>query len=446
MDLVILTRQLTDAIGADHVAAAPDVCARYALHHQTPDIVAAPGTVAELQAVMAVAAASHAIVTPWGGGTRQAHGGLLARDHTLPWLIIHTTRLNRLIEYEPSDLTVIVETGMTPAALDGHLRAHGQILPIDAPLPERATLGGMLATAADGPRRLGYGQLRDLFLGVGVVEASGRLSKAGGAVVKNVSGYDMMKLYLGSYGTLAIIATASFKLIPRPRAAATIWCSFATHAQAFALVEALHASQLAPIAVEYLAGVRDFPSARGVAILTEGLSAAVERHSRNAAHMAEQAGAQEVQILQDDANDRLWANIAQLPQTAEVAADEMVIKLSCLPADLDRALQDASSHADTHGLALVMTARALSGVAYLRLRPLEADHSAAESLRAWHADMLTSWPYLTILACNAMTQEGQALQQHLAVWGAEPAGYTLMRRIKQEFDPLNILNPGRFVV
>lgn len=446
MDLTTLARQLTETIGAEHVSSTPDTCAAYALAGQTPDIVAAPGSVAELGQVMALASAHRAIVTPWGGGTRQAHGGMLARDAGRPWLVVRTRRLNRLVEYEPADLTIVVEAGMTPIELDALLRPHGQMLPVDAPLPERTTLGGMIATAADGPRRLGYGLLRDLLLGTSVVETSGRISKAGGAVVKNVSGYDMMKLYLGSYGTLAIVATASFKLIPRPRDAATIWCSFATQAAAFALVEALHTSQLAPAAVEYLAGAEDLPAPRGLAVLAEGLQAAVERHVRDVSHLAHQAGAQDVQILRDEDSTRLWARIANLPQTADPAPNELVVRLSCLPSDLNQALQDAASLADRHGLALLVDARALSGVAYLRLHSAATANQAGTALRAWHQEMLVRWPYLAVLACAVVTEEGRPLKEHLSPWGPEPAGYTLMQRIKHEFDPQGMLNPGRFVV
>src|SRR5690242_4776544 len=135
---------------------------------------------------------------------------------------------------------------MTIGALRAHLAQHGQMLPIDPPLPSRATIGGLIATATDGPRRLGYGTLRDLLIGISVIEAGGRISKSGGMVVKNVSGFDMMKLYLGSFGTLAVIASANFKLMPIPRAMASLLCVFDNTTQAFAALEALQLTQLTP--------------------------------------------------------------------------------------------------------------------------------------------------------------------------------------------------------
>src|SRR5262249_49098411 len=139
-----------------------------------------------------------------------------------PVVAMRTNRLNKVLDYTPDDMTISVGAGITLAEIDAALRPNGQMLPMDVALPNRSTIGGALACAADGPRRLGYGTFRDLFLGTRVVEAGGRISKAGGMTVKNVSGFDMMKLYIGSMGSLAILVSANFKLLPIPRATATV--------------------------------------------------------------------------------------------------------------------------------------------------------------------------------------------------------------------------------
>jgi glycolate oxidase FAD binding subunit len=304
----------------------------------------------------------------------------------------------------------------------------------------------------DGPRRLGYGTSRDLLIGVQVVEATGRLSKAGGMVVKNVSGFDMMKLYTGSLGSLAIIVSANFKLIPRPRAAASIACAFTSQAAAFALARAIHESQLVPVAVEYLQkdeggrmkdegplGVLSslilHPSSFILCIRAEGLPAAVERHVRDVSAMAERCGASGVTVLRDAPHESLWAAINDFPQSFNLSDDELLLRLSCLPVDLERALADASALAVRHGLGLAVFARALSGMAYVRT--LSGD---AGGLRQFHADLLARWPQLAMLAGPP------ALKAEAAIWGADIPNLALMRRIKQEFDPDNRLNPGRYVV
>jgi glycolate oxidase FAD binding subunit len=440
-----LARQLSDTVGPEHLLDDPRACAAYAIHGRLPGLVVAPASVEELSGVMAAAHAAEAAVAIWGGGTRQLQGHRPARLD----LVVRTERLSRVLEHEPADLTISVEAGLPMARLHTLLASHGQMLPVDVPLPARATVGGVLATAADGPRRLGYGTLRDLLIGIGVVEATGRRSKAGGMVVKNVSGFDMMKLYLGSFGSLAMIASANFKLLPRPRAAATVLCGFASRTGCFRLADALHTSQLSPAAAEYLGGYRprlapeswqirsdepEAPAMHYLAVWVEGLPAAVTRQQRDVAALARESGADDVEPVQGNEHRLLWQAIADLPQAASVLPGELLLRLSCLPSELVRAIDDGSAQADRLGLRLAICARALSGLAYLRLR------GADDALAQAHAALLRAWPSLNVLAA------APDLAARLDLWGHAGEGTTLMRRIKHEFDPLSMLNPGRFVV
>jgi glycolate oxidase FAD binding subunit len=415
------TAELQAIVGAEYIAEVPH---GYTVH---------PETAEQLAQVVAACAAAGMPVVPWGGGTHQAWGGVPPR----PFVAVHTTRLNRVLDYTPDDLTISVEAGMSLATLDALLATNGQMLPLDVPLPQQATIGGILATAADGPRRLLYGTARDLLIGIRVAEVTGRISKAGGMVVKNVSGFDMMKLYLGSMGTLAIIVSANFKLLPRPRATGALSCHFARADGAFALIAALHASQLTPAAVAYQSGWSADPALPiSVEVRAEGLAAAVDRHLRDVAALAAQAGAAQITTFQlgDPALDAHWAALNDRPQTATLAADELVLRLSCLPAELATALADAQMLAVHHALNLRISAHALNGVAYLRT---SGDDGA---LRSWHADLLARRPQLTVIGA------APHLRAELPLWGAPPANLELMRRIKHEFDPEDLLNPGRFVV
>src|SRR5690349_24045462 len=198
-----LSNALAPIFGEQSLWTDPAARAGYAVQGVAPGCVVAPQSTEELAAALRVAQDLRAAVVPWGGGTQQNIGAPPGRID----LVVRTERLSRVLVHEPFDLTISVEAGMTMGGLREYLARHGQMLPIDPPLPARATIGGLIATAADGPRRLGYGTLRDLLIGITVVEASGRVSRAGGMVVKNVSGFDMMKLYLGSFGTLAVIAS-----------------------------------------------------------------------------------------------------------------------------------------------------------------------------------------------------------------------------------------------
>jgi glycolate oxidase FAD binding subunit len=421
-----LTRQLAEIVGP---AGLSEETASFAVHGRAPALVITPATVEDLARAVAACHAARVSLVPWGGGTRQRWGRPIAAE---TFVVLRTTGLRSILMHEPDDLTISVEAGMTFAALDAALAAHNQMLPLDPPRPARSTIGGLLASGADGPRRLAYGTSRDLLIGIRVVEATGRISKAGGMVVKNVSGFDMMKLYLGSLGTLAIIVSANFKLIPRPRAAASLSCFFEPPERAFRLITALSASQLVPVAVEY----REDGAAASLEVRIEGLPAAVERHTRDVRRMAEEAGASAVSLSAEGVAEveQRWAGFNDAPQTVDLAADELVARLSCLPGALETALGDVRANAAREGLALRVQARALSGVAYLRLR------GGDEALRAWHAAMLARWPHLVVIGAQP------ALAAELPVWGAALDNLDLMRRIKQEFDPENLLNPGRYVV
>jgi glycolate oxidase FAD binding subunit len=418
---------LAAIVSEQHVTADPAACAGYAVQGVVPACMVTPGSLEELSAVMRVAYERRMAVVPWGGGTQQNLGGLPARVD----LLVRTERLNRVLIHEPDDLTISVEAGITLGALQELTRRHGLMLPLDPPLADRTTIGGLLATATDGPRRLGYGTLRELTIGIAVVEASGRVTRGGGMVVKNVSGFDMMKLYLGSLGTLAIIASANFKLQPIPRAAATLLCTFGDPAAAFAVIEAIQLTQLAPTAVEYLNSVAlsalDQLGTCALALRAEGLPQAVERHIAELSALATHHGAVDPRRLDREDDAAVWERIADLPQAAELAPDETLIKLTTLPFEVERTVAQIellAAHADARA---TINARALNGVIYIRLRPV-----TAASLNV----LLAALPGIQWVA-TALAGVPR--------WGPPPQGLDLMRRIKAEFDPAGMLNQGRYV-
>ena len=426
-----LDQRLTGAIGADRVLADPAKTAAYRLGPQTPEAVVTPASIDELAVAMAIAHEAGAAVVPWGGGTRQTYGRPVTPRGQ--WIVLRTARLNQVLDYNPDDLAISVEAGITMAALRDTLARHRQMLPIDVPLPDRATLGGTLALDADGPRRAGYGTNRDLLVGVRVVEATGRISKAGGIVVKNVSGFDLMKLYIGSAGTLAIIASANFKLLPMARASITLECAFPVPEAAFACIDRLHASQLVPTACE-LSNCGWMPAGDlRLAVLIEGLPAAVERHRVEFSRMAVAAGALDTRALEPTDAQAVWSRIADYPRSG---AGDTLIRVACLPSQLATALGAAGALADRFGLRLGYTARALSGVAYARVDGGDPG--------AWLRALRDTQP-----AANLAILDGAGLPgggPESLSYGRPPEGLAVMRRIKAEFDPEGLLNPGRFLV
>lgn len=422
-----LAAALAAALSSERLLTHPDDCADYAVQGCVPTCVVIPKSQDELSAILRVAQDLQAVVVPWGGGTHQAIGG--PPEHVD--LVVCTSSLCQVLRHEPGDLTISVEAGMPIGALHTYLAGYGQMLPIDPALPERATIGGVIATAADGPRRLGYGTLRDLLIGITVVEVGGGVSHAGGMVVKNVSGFDMMKLYQGSFGTLAIVASANFKLLPLPRATGSLVSIFDTPTRAFAAVEALQTTQLTPSAVEFLnadaLAMLGYIGACGIVMRAEGLAESVDRHLADMASMARSAGAVSVMPLMDAAERGVWARIGDMSQTASLASDEVVIKLTMLPSEVAATIAQVDVLAVRGGYPILVDARVLSGVVYARVRGLDA------------ARLARLLPLLPALQWVATTLPGTLR------WGEVPSGIDLMRRIKSEFDPLRLLNRGRFL-
>jgi FAD/FMN-containing dehydrogenase len=360
-----------------------------------------------------------------------------------------------VLQYEPDDLTIGVEAGMTLAELQATLAEYGQILPLDVPRPDQATIGGLVAAAADGPRRLGYGTLRDWVLALTVVEADGTVSRLGAQVVKNVTGYDLVKLFVGSRGTLGVIAAVSLKVFPRPRASATLLVACPCHDAAFDLAAAIAASKLQPTAVEYLFGPHPQPlslSGRGestpptpaqgeggwggeglLAIRAEGHPAAVERHRRELADLARRHDLPLPRELSGSAEDALWASVSAVADRA-TAPDEALLRLSAAPAELRLALAQAAELAEGHNVRLTVSARALSGVAYLRAR------GELTGLGALYAGLAARWRHAHLLAGPDELLAGAP------AWGAPHAALALMRAIKAELDPYGTMNPSAYIV
>src|SRR4051812_7525379 len=203
--------------------------------------------VAEVSQVVREANESNQVVIPRGGGTRMG----LGFPPTAADVLLHTTNLDRVVDYEPADLTLTIEAGATLEEVQELLRPEGQFLALDPPLASQSTLGGIIASNASGPLRLAYGSARDLVIGTRVVNADGVATKAGGRVVKNVAGYDLNKLYIGSLGTVGIVVELSFKLWPLPPGQGTVFGSFDAESLARVLSGLLR-SPLGPMSLEAL--------------------------------------------------------------------------------------------------------------------------------------------------------------------------------------------------
>ena len=358
-----------------------------------------------------------------GGGTKLGWGRVPAAVD----LIVSTTRLNRLIAHRHGDLTATVQPGMRLQDLNDTLRGQGQWLPVESAFAG-ATVGGIVATNDAGPSRHRNGTPRDLVIGITLALTDGRLVKAGGTVVKNVAGYDLGKLVSGSHGTLAGIADVTFKLVPVPQTSSTLLVGYADPDAMTRDVVALAASQIEPAAFDVSAGTAlDHPAADGTQDHLYRLKLRIA--TSPAATDAQIASARA--LVTGDAivmkDDGVWTSSIGAPWRGDAA-----VRLSWLPSNLPKVVALVTAMESATGAAAALSGRAL-GTGLIRLiGPPRAQAAAVERLRA-------SGDVGKVVVLRASRE----LKELVDVWGPPRDAHSVLRSLKQMFDPAGILNAGR---
>ncbi len=433
-----LLDKLRSIIGGAHVLTGVE-CSPHVLDGRTPEAVVFPGTKEEVSAVLALAAEDGIPVTPWGGGTKMAIGAPPSRLG----LVLGLKRLNHVIEHEPGDLTATVECGITLAALQAELGRRGQWLSLDPAHADRATLGGILAGNASGPRRHLYGTARDLLIGLTVVAADGAIVRGGGKVVKNVAGYDLPKLYVGSFGTLGVLVEATLKLRPRPDEDRLVIARFDRLKDAGQAARAIMASDLIPSALELADGeaLRAVTLSGGCAVLigVDGIREQVDWQCAEIARLLGPLGLGESAVLDGVERDAAWRGLGELgPAGADDTA--AVMKWGVLPTQLPEVMEAGAAVAQRSGLSARITAHAGVGIATAVLSGGSADTNAVVAT-------LTEWRAMVNGAAGHALLEWAplAVKERVAVWDTPGPALRIMKGIKERLDPRGILNPGRFV-
>jgi len=398
--------------------------------------VVVPQDAAAAAATLADCARDGAAVVIVGGSTLQSIGNAPRRCD----VALHTRRLRGIREYDPHDMTAGIDAGTTLAEIASVLGRQGQWIPFDAPLPARATVGGTLAAGWAGPRRAVYGRPRDLVIGSTIALTDGTLARAGGMVVKNVTGYDMSKLYVGSLGTLGLIVRANFKTLPRPpvRRLAVAPVAGDLRDRMLALVGALTIEPTAALMVDGFARVARYPGAAlRLVLLFEGSDAVVERGTRDLRSALGKAGVAETPLFDGDAADLAFAELIDAYVEAP-GNGTLTYRTTGLPSSAWARTRAAEALAREHGLTAESIADLRTGDAILRFSARTAATFAGK-LAAFDADVRRTFERATVLA------GAPALRASIDAWGSEPSTLATMRAIKAHFDPAGILAPGRYV-
>lgn len=475
-----LTDQLASLVGGAQMLP-PESLPGYLVGGLTPEAVAQPETREAISQVMEWASRTGAAVAPWGGGTQQGLGNVPARLD----LALDVSRCNRVLDFQPEDLTVTVEAGITLEALQRQLSLGGKHLAVEAPQPAKATVGGILAVSATGPRRFAYGTPRDWLIGISVVAADGSESKAGGRVVKNVSGYDLNKLYTGSLGTLGVIVEATFKVSPAPLYFRALIASFRSNESAVNAAQILAKQSYAPqgllvlnhVAAGQMSHLQIKEVLRGaevgqalVAAFFEGRDEAmVQGRLSSGANLlgshgagADSPGADFIDVvhLNPEDSSSLLAEATDVGWEPE-AAPYLALKLNVPPSAVSGVV-----HAASQPLPLGQTLGIVVDPGFGTVRLLwrgspglgPASDQRAHNQAEFDGPVSLESIEATIDRVREFTHEAGgtavaewcplALKHRIDIWDGAAHGereIQIMRRIKEQFDPAGILNPGRFL-
>ena len=398
--------------------------------------ITVPGDATEAAVTLNACARADEAVIFAGGSTLQSLGNAPRRSD----VVLQTNGLRGIVDYDPRDMTAGILAGTTLANIAREFAMHGQWVPFDAPHPERATIGGTLAAGWAGPRRSVYGRPRDLVIGSTVALTDGTLAHAGGMVVKNVTGYDMSKLYVGSLGTLGLIVRANVKALPRPaaRRIAIAPVPEDSRDRAIAAAGSLTIEPAAALVVDGFNSVARRPgSTLRLVLLFEGSEAVVDRGIRDARSALGKAGIAETLLVDGDAAERTFAEIVDA-YVDVTAARSLTYRATGLPSTAWARTRAARGLANDFNLKCESIADLRTGDAILRFSARTAAAFAA-TLTTFDAQVRTALDRTTILA------GAPALRAAIDAWGSVPSTIAAMRAIKSHFDPAGILAPGRYV-
>ncbi len=398
-------------LGAVHVATSAD-----AIGGVQPKRVVAPEDAEQASRVLAWAHEHEVHVAPRGGGSKSDWGNAPRAVE----LVLSLEHFDQPIEHAWQDMTVTVQAGTTIASLQRELRKHAQHLPLDALWPERSTVGGVIATNDSGALRLRFGSLRDLILGVTVVLANGTIARSGGRVVKNVAGYDLPKLFTGSFGTLGVITEVTLRTYPLPHAGRNLSFRFNDTGAANRYMLAIADTSLVPVSVQLRFATGENPV---VDLRFEGLEEGIDAQARRATELASPGES-------TDCPDDLW-NRREALWDGDTAA--IVGKFSVLPSSIAECVAAIEKH-------------------FSRSRVI-AQSLGLGLFRAEAADSEQLQSCLTMLRASIQKIGGTLVVLHaprevkkgMDVFGPLTSAHPLMLRVKQQFDTKGILNPGRFV-
>ena len=476
-DFKELVGELAGIVGQEFIKTGPDVVREYSVDEMVPKAVIFPVNIKEVSGVVTLANRENMAIIPCGSRTKMAMGNPPARLD----VVVCTSRMNHMIDVDTSNLTITVESGVKFRDIQARLatqedrcylplddliteadevicsdRSHsGCFLPIDPSYADSATIGGIIVANSSGSRRLLYGNIRDSILGVRMVAPTGEILGSGGKTVKNVSGYDVSKLAVGSMGSLGIICEMTLKLLPMPEKMETLLISFESFSHVSAFIEEVFETHLLPAGVDVMNqeayrhlnmdGIPDLGSNGYVsAVAIEGFEQAVDRMRTEIMGMAKANGARSDACLQEETHLLFWLAMSNLDAAfADRGADLIKTRLNYPISEwrgIAKSVEKTFSDADLDYTLLI---HAGNGICLPRFFILTNDAEPMD--RGVHA-INSLLERCREVGGNLVVEGAPAeIKDRLKIWGEQGSDFVVMKRIKEQIDPSGIMSSGRFV-
>ena len=451
--------QLADLVGPQRVTTDPAQLATYEVDGIRPSAALRPESTAQIAEIIKFAATEKRAVIPTGGRTKLTIGLPPERYD----VALDMSSLNKIVAYDPGDLTLSVEAGLPLTVLGETLAQHSQFLPLAVPYHTQTTIGGTIASGVDGPLRQFYGTARDFLLGIEFVTGDGAAAKSGGRVVKNVTGYDIHKLMIGALGTLGVITRLNFKTFPLPIASRGFVARFRTAQQACDIRTRIACSHLTPLTLDILSpdvtelfesdAASRFESAPmpanvlsrsewAVSVGFAGNEKVRERYQSDLQQITKESGGAGVSLSEESLGAAFARQREFIPIALASSPATTIAKMSVLPTRVHEALASAQKAAEANSLRWAALARGL-GIIYFAMLPAALNDETRRQIEnatdAIHDTCSKIGGQSTIPWCPS------PWKTDLNIWGPANSNFAQMQKIKKVFDPRRVLSSGRFV-
>lgn len=470
-------KSLAETLGEENVKTEPKITAEYAVDNVAPNGVVFPKNTDQVAEVVKFANQERLAIVACGSGTKMAMGNPPQKLD----MVVCTSRMNHMLDVDTSNLTMTVEAGVKFRDIQARLatqedrcylpledleaegdeiicsdRSHsGCFIPIDPPYADKATIGGIIATNSTGPRRLLYNLPRDCIIGIRVVAPNGDILGSGGKTVKNVSGYDVSKLMVGSMGTLGILCEMTIRMLPLPEKMETLLCSFTNFSDASAFAEGIFETRLLPAAVEImnaeayghlsLDDIPDFGSEGYVAaIALEAFEPAVGRMRTEILEMAKEGGAGADAVLEEQHHRSFWLAMSNLSATLDKKFSGLIKAKLNYPLSLGKnIIETGESIFAQANLDYIVQTHAGNGICFTGLLIDHKDTAATDKAVEAMGQLLGRCRKIdgNLVIQSAPTE----VKGKLKMWGETGSDFVVMKRLKDRLDPTGIMSPGRFV-